>query len=263
MNRLKLLRFNLALLPNLLIAVDGKNRIEQPSAFAKVLGNISQSKPVCWYSKNVAWLMRPRFGTELANLKYQALGREAQEALGIPQDRVLPIKKVITGLSPVAQAETYAICIDEEKIKNRSFGAQRSVFFHEACHVKYNDAAMINLSGLLSGVLAGVATNYLIKMVKPEDKYQFLSVIAQITISAVAKHYTESKFAKFAERRADTEGLYASQCAICVKEESEYTSHHYLPRHQKMGYLSSADITSIAIDLEQQNKKCAGHKLAP
>lgn len=256
-NKILVLAFSFILFSNLLVASNSAdNKIEISGLFAKTLGYISQSKPVCWCSKNIIGLMRPNLGSCLASSQYQALGKEAQEALGIPQNRILPIKKMITGFPQTAEAMTNAICVNEEKINKRSFGAQRTVFFHEACHVKYNDIAFATLSGLTVGVLGGRASGSLLKAVWPTNKYTLLHGATHGLMFVISYYITERTFLKFAERRADTEGCYASQCATCVEEQSHYRSC----RKNNKGYLSSVELALIASDLKAQNKYCSYHR---
>lgn len=260
-----ILILGLILPQSLLIAANNKNVIpEMPGLLAKMSGEVAQSKLVCWYSQRVSPKMRPTFGTELAGAKYQSLGQEAQATVGVPKGRVLLIKKLILNSSAVssAQAEGDAIFINEAKIESRSFGAQRVLFFHEACHAKYNDTATAQLAGLIAGVFGAGTINLLVKLVKPVDKRNFLDAVVPVVIFGLARYYIEKKVLKFAESRADFEGCYASQCSVCVEEEAEYTSRHYLPCHKNQGYLSPSGLIAIANDLGRQNKKCIYHQFA-
>ena len=264
----RLLILSLVLFPNLLTAASNEgDKIKMPGLFAKTLGVISQTKPVCWYNQKISAKTRLNFGTELADPKYQALGKEAQEAVGVPSDRILPIKKFSDStpaafLAAVAAiAEPSAIYVNEKKLNERSLGRQRVSLFHESCHVKYNDIATKGLIGWAAMLSGGALAHQAIKTVRPVGRYKALHAVGVLTASSTSATLAGLKYSKFSERRADLEGHIALQCATCVEESAVVTiglieSSNVLISN---GYLSPAELASIANDLEQRNKKCADH----
>ncbi len=109
---------------------------------AKIMNMFGQSKFIQCYSNYVQKNIDRcnLYGDELASLEYQALGQQAQQALGIKQELQLPIKK-IKGPSVIsAVVGSDGIYMNEDRLNNRSFGSKRCTFFHEAVHAKYYDA---------------------------------------------------------------------------------------------------------------------------
>ena len=261
----KILILGLTLFSNLLIATDDHNSKQKVSGiFAETLGVISQTKPVCWYNQNISPIIRPSFGTEAASEKYQNLGKEAQVAVGVPADRILPIKKIMPCFSGLvaAIAEPDAIYIDENLLESRDFGRQRATLFHESCHVKYNDLATKGLIGWSTILTSSLLAHKTIKTFKPVGKYKFLRAAGVLTASGATGYMVPMQYSKFMERRADFEGHHALQCATCVKESAQTTQALVQSGHPLMGhgYLSSSELASIGTEFEKQNKKCATHK---
>lgn len=158
------------------------------------------------------------YGNQPASQKYQDMGLEAQKAVGISPDRILPIFKFDQnsklGQMCVAMAESNAIYINEDMFDNMSYGAQRFTLFHEATHVKHNDAATKGLIKPIS-ILSGIATYQAMKKLNIVTFRKSLSCIDCISTLL----YLNNKHTKLIDNRADTQGLAATNCACCVRDE--------------------------------------------
>lgn len=240
---------------------------DQQTWLAKIMGVIGKSSFMHVYSTKIQVKIDKatthsllNFGDEPASQKYQDLGREAQFAVGIPEHRHVPIKK-INPESPMASlvgavAESDAIYVNEEKMDKVLYGSVRSTFFHEAVHVKYHDKAMdqaIESFGLLS---ATVGTYAVLKLLNIASWNKNISLIVGFALVS----YTGNKYHHFMERRADIEGHHATQCSCCVREHAQRRKQLFEVECCALkdnGYLWSADLERIAQNLG--DKKCLNH----
>ncbi|MCX5923617.1 MAG: hypothetical protein NTU89_03585 [Candidatus Dependentiae bacterium] len=158
------------------------------------------------------------YGYEPASQKYQDMGLEAQKAVGISPDRILPILKFSPsskfGQKFVAIAESNAIYINEDMFDNMSYGAQRFTLLHEATHVKHHDTATKGLLKPIS-ILSGIATYQAMNKLNIVTLRKSLSVMVCISTF----FYLNSKYTKLIENRADTQAMIATNCACCIAEE--------------------------------------------
>jgi hypothetical protein len=70
-------------------------------------------------------------------------------------------------------------------------------------------------------------------------------------------------FHHYIERRADTEGLYATQCSICAHESAARRHASFAEEKNPLrynGYLWANDMEKIANELKAENKICAYHE---
>ncbi|MCL4361276.1 hypothetical protein M1446_02895 [Candidatus Dependentiae bacterium] len=166
-----------------------------------------------------------------ASPKYQKLASEAQVAAGIPLEKHYPIKKVnqIRGVVTVPGM----IGVNEKDLNKYSYGVQRCQLFHEAIHVKYDDAQ------------------------RSWDRCHFKSMEAPLSFEE------ELEERRLGENRADIEGYNATQCFSCVNEMAKVgkkgQKKYNIADIIESGYLTSDEITKIAENLKQQNKKCTYH----
>lgn len=203
----------------------------------------------------------------LADSHYQQLGKEGQEKVGIPQYRQVPIKKIFSH-SPFikiagAIAEPDAIYVNEIKLKERPYGAQRCALFHEAVHKKYHDVSLWNLlenSSLIGCYLAGryICKKFQWQQTDPMRRRIFLALTSLVLTAVVTK-----KYQLFMERRADIEGHYATACYQCVEEslanrKMSFTIDNNPLRYN--GYLWPEELQIIADDLRTQQKLCKFHQ---
>jgi len=202
-------------------------------------------------------------GNDIAAAEYQTLGKEAQVALGIEEQYHVPIKKLaplLAAFPAVAFTMPGAIYVNEDRLKDQTYGAKRAVFFHEVVHRKYNDSTFGVLveggSVIGSGFLASELLSSLIRL--PNLIHYPLVIMSAL----YGMHFASSKFVNYRERRADIEGHYATQCSVCVQESAN--------RRRKMveteknplqndGYLFADALEKIAEDLKLENKLCSHH----
>jgi hypothetical protein len=214
----------------------------------------------------------------------QALGKEAQIAVGIPADRQVPIQYV-SELDASATAETNAIIIGNEFIHDKTaYGVKRCNMFHEAVHIKYHDHVFNGV--LFSCSFLGIP--FATKMfVRPRGKLKLLYLSAVLAGYYVGRAI-QGQFENYRERRADIEGHYATQCHKCVAEKVEDVrntyelandiitrlDHNANPNEaqvnglafakgwieDKKRYLSIEENETIAAELKRDNKVCAFHE---
>ena len=201
--------------------------LNEKSFFDKALGFINQSKLMHFFEKQMTKLPKIiPYGDELASPEYQELGKEAQIAAGIPEEYHVPIKK-IPSTHPLASyvgavAEPDAIYVNEERCNQVSYGARRSLLFHEAVHKK--NIMILSSDTLFElAMMAGLSfgTHAFIKAIKPVGKYKFLHALAVALVGLYGGGYASSRYHHYFERRADIEGHYATHCSLCVHESAE------------------------------------------
>ena len=181
-------------------------------------------------------------------------------ALGIPQDRHLPIKK-LNPASPVAPlvgaiAESDAIYVNEEKMDKAAYGATRCALFHESVHAKYHDKAVDGMMECVVLIGGSVATNSALKALNINAWRKRISCMVALGLDM----YTTFAFSSFKERRADIEGHYATQCSSCVLEHADRRKQLFEVENSPLkdnGYVWAAELEKIAQDLG--DKKCAYH----
>lgn len=241
----------------------------QPTFFGKMLGSITQTKPVRLFEKHInCYLMLYLAGcNEPASPEYQELGKEAQDALGIPLDQQVPLLKIpeTHPLAPFVRglAMPTAIYVNEKKLNESSYEVRRCALFHEATHKKYNDPAAASIIGWGTFFSAGYITHKLIQKIKTPESHNYLHAFGVILVGEIASTIVTMKYQKYMERRADIEGFYATQCYQCVQEmvalrhqQFEVENHPF----KNNGYLWAHEIELIVQDLEAQGMLCPFHR---
>lgn len=249
--------------------------MENKSTFEKVLGTINQSSVVYFIEKNwnVPVVQKTReliqafnHGTDLAAPQFQEIGKKAQQDLGIKSERHVPIKKMVpTSLAyqlAAAIAEPDAIFLNEEKLQTRSFGAQRSAIYHEAVHRKYMDETNKEIISWGSLIGSGLLAHKTIKSIKSPGKFKILHGVGVATAGLFASSTMSIQYGHYCEKRADTEGHYATNCFKCVGEHVDVRNQLFNEKHvlRDNGYLSGDKLALIVHDLKQQNAVCESHK---
>lgn len=260
-----------------------------------------------WLHKKVEPISRIRYRLTLfnnadateADKEYQALGKEAQNKVGVPSREQLPVKNIpLYAKLPrnaYALASTDAIYIDPTQFSDLSYGEKRSIFFHEAVHVKYHDETKLERSlvdGLAQMAVLSVASGLAIKLlpffpsiknglVKLSDmripvlslgvseslstasemSTPVLSVVSAFFLSSI---YRSLRTSFHHEKRADIEGAYASSCYRCVGEQAEHAPWRWGNEWDSMsmlanGYASRQDMYQIRDQLKLENKVCDYH----
>ncbi|MBP9765234.1 hypothetical protein KBD08_02765 [Candidatus Babeliales bacterium] len=260
--------------------------VKVQSVVANTMDAFGQSKFIHLYSKYVQTAIdrcMMSYGDLPASQIYQDLGLQAQQALGIAPECQVPIKKIKTPSLLHAVAGSDGIYVNEELLKNKSLGALRCAMFHEAVHVKYHDAAALGLFKVTGLLLGYVATYKTLGMCGVTTFHKGWSVVA----GALASVGFSFKYRQFMERRADTQGHQAVNCASCVQEEIEQRTNMYetatqtifqnMPEEQRrkiqssgqnltesieniecmQGYLRRCELEQIKQSLG--DKKCSNH----
>ncbi len=241
----------------------------KPNLFSRALGYVSQSRPICLFDKHIMSNIFPiKFGNESASQQYIDLGKEAQDSVGIPQERQVPIKSFFKNMPFFGQfagavAEPDAICVNEEKLNQQTYGARRFAMFHEAVHEKYNDLSVDAIVELVAMIVFMVGAHKLIKAIKPKGRFKALHVIAVIAAGFVGGSICSSYYHKFFERRADTQGIWAAACHKCAQEVADRRRVSFEQEKNPLrykGYLWANDFEQIAQELQNQGKLCSHHK---
>ena len=246
----------------------------QTTLFEKILGYFSQSYCIHSIDKNIlGWLdslasSQVQLGTEDASELYQKLAREAQQAVGVPKEWYIPIKKIdaMSPLIPYVAAIIFsdALYVNEERLNNRSYGACRCILFHEAVHRKYNDRTVTVITKLAALVGSAILMHYTIKAIKPVGRYKVLHGLADILTGLSASAVASTNYITYRERRADIEGHYATHCSQCVHESAAMRRVAFEQENNRLhynnGYLSANELEMIAYELEQHNELCEYHK---
>ncbi len=238
----------------------------------KTLDYIAQSTPIYVFGTYIQSKLERitnnamMVGNEPAAVEYQEMGKEAQDALGIPQDMQVPIKK-IAPTSPIAQivgalAQQDAIYVSEVKLNNRSYGARRCALFHEAVHKKYADSASHAVVELGAYGSCSLAAYTLIKLLAPKGVSKLVYGGAFVG-SLVVASLIDKAYGHYYERRADIEGHYATQCFSCVQEHADCRRQLFDVENNSLknnGYLGAGDLEKIAQALKMQGKVCKYHR---
>ncbi len=246
-------------------------QLTHKSLWGKTISAIAQSYPMYWLEKNIQAPLSEKFlssvmGNKPATPHYQELGKEAQYAVGIPEEYHVPMLYMppTSPLAAVVGAITFpcAIYVNEEKLDLQTYGVQRCLLFHEAIHKKYNDVSMDAVLEwpILFGT--GYATHKLLQIIKPAATPTSIHGILVCVASFYATYKTSMKYHHYFEQRADIEGYYATQCATCVHEAATYRRKKFEEENHPLknnGYLQANQLTIIALDLQQQNKLCTYH----
>lgn len=196
--------------------------------------------------------------------EYQSLVKEAQKRLGITQGKALPVRKLSSVYSIMriaAIASPTGIYVNESlsNLSNIPYGQKRCSLYHEVIHEKYHDASMALLVNIIALVVIFRATDYALEPLSKSSLNQCLKII--ISLGGVG--YLSKKLIQFVESRADLEGHYATDCAICVKEHAQQRNCMFLTGDhplQDRGYLSGSELNKIADDLG--DKRCDYHMAA-
>ncbi|MFA6065942.1 MAG: hypothetical protein WC707_02055 [Candidatus Babeliaceae bacterium] len=152
---------------------------------------------------------------------YTVLGKEAQDAVGIPPEKQVPIKKMSV-LDPqfniaTAYAARDGIYVNQHRLHNEPYGSKRCTMFHEAIHIKYGDATCTGAACSSS---------------KDQERRADLESL-----------YATQCFKCVQEEKA---------CQLSQDDDED----GYL---EKKGYLYAEEIEKIAQDLYREHKLCTVH----
>jgi len=250
-----------------------KESLNQKSLWSKAISSIAQSYPMYWIEKKIGEKFYGKM-MELSGLDngpatpyYQALGKEALSAVGIPEEYHVPIKKM-SPTNPLAQIVAgftvpSAIYVNEKKLNEQSYGVQRCAVYHEAIHKKYNDISFDNIVEWPILLGAGYATHKLLQIIKPRITPDIIHGIIVVASALTIVTKTGQEYHLYIEQRADIEGCYATQCAACVQEAATHRHKRFEEENHPFknnGYLQADEMEIIARDLRKENKICAYHE---
>lgn len=156
-----------------------------------------------------------------------------------------------------------SILINEERLDRMAYGYQRFALYHEAVHKKNNDSSFDTITELGTLITSGILCHHGLKWLNPKGKSKLLHAMGIIVPSIISMYVVNSTYKKMYERRADIEGLYATNCAQCASEAAECRKYMFETENNPLahnGYLWPDEIKAIAQDLESQGKVCAHHK---
>jgi hypothetical protein len=192
---------------------------------AKAFNKFGQSKFTTWYCQYVQRKIDQimPYGHEPASAQYQELGKQAQNDLNIAPHLQVPIKKVKDGSMFPAIAGSDGIYVNEQLLQDVPFGAQRYTIFHEAVHIKYNDAAVLGMCKIMGFFLGCTGMYELFDLLDIATLQKTTSILSGIITSIVIPFTCR----QFMEHRADIQGPQATQCAACVQEEIEVRNQRY------------------------------------
>lgn len=240
----------------------------EKSILDRGMDSFGKSRLIQWCEKKFASdaVIKVLFGGEPASEHFQTIAKEAQNALGIPEECHVPIYKINLNVELFKEISALAcagcIVVNEERLNNASYGAQRAALFHEAVHIKYADSVASELFVSFFLALGTVGSHKIMR------DYHLLqnSLLARMIVSFVAGMgalIASGRFyCKYMERRADIEGCYALCCHACVEECAEYRRIMFEKENNSLrynGYLWAHDIAAIADELKEQNKCCVYH----
>lgn len=260
---------------------EGTQTLNQKGFIGKALAAIGTSKMMRQLNDKLCgtWTIDTPHSPATEELK--KLAKEAQTAVGIPEERQVPIRISSDPNIDGAYADQDAIYVGNY---NYNYGQKRCMIFHEAVHIKYHDKS----TTMIPTITGFFGTPILTKMfIKPKGKFKLLYPISMLA-GLFSGRFTQKKYLDFAERRADIEGHYATGCHMCVSEHAGELRRILGYLHQgvefvkkienptkdqvealkiaqnfiesKKRYLSVEENEIIAADLERDGKVCAFHK---
>lgn len=230
--------------------------------FGRVMDRVSQSSFMNRYNNWLSKTRNPYPDAPLAGEKIQQLSLNAQDAVGIPRERQVPVKYFSDNHG--LQATYNGIYLDLDMtynyfpaLKNKSldqsvvtlydtinpvkYGNFSSCLHHEAVHIKFNheatQALLCAASNLFShpivitlGVLGyGLSLSYIYNNNLPRAFSLLPYIVSYAILYQISDMLLEAQTARM-ERRADIEGYYATECHTCVSQRAN-TIHNKLSEH--------------------------------
>ena len=237
--------------------------LNQKTWFSQAIDSIGQSSFMHSCSKCVqgdperTFPNMPLITAGPASEQYQTLGKEAQQAL----QQHVPIIKMSKNYPlfeyRLATANSDAIYVNEEKLAKISYGAQRSIFMHEATHLKYHDMltnTMFSLASLIGGTFG---TSKILKSLNMRAGRKTASFV----VGMIAACQCFQKYASFYERRADIQGHYATQCSRCVQDAMQFNKNNCIDfvKTTQSKELSETEMLALLPDVDQQRASSGGY----
>lgn len=194
------------------------------------------------------------------------LGEQAQVTAGVPKEKRLPaynVDKLSTfGLvtnNVLGGPKLFGINNNLLQFAaQKEYGARRFIILHEAHHIKHDDANNITYSVGRSLTTSTLAINIALKKLGIGKSRYFVATSCGLTISLLAIECWK----KNVEKRADTEGWIALQCAPCAQEFLNNTFMQSItsnPQRTQLGYLSYEELEKLSKE-HHIGKTCEYHK---
>ena len=200
-----------------------ESRAFQKDWLDKMLGCFAQSGLVDCYNQYLARIEQKCLDRESqknnvqdACEKLKELGRKAQIAVGVPQERIVPIKQTALERMYACVVPGFIIVNSDNELTD---DASRCLLHHEAVHTKYHDAAIrllitsfIIFTSSVSSFGVTIAEHR-----RDSDDWLPLAYACAVFFSGLAASYfVDTTYTKYFQRRADIEGYYATECFRCV-----------------------------------------------
>lgn len=248
------------------------NDLNHENTFDQFVGWLAQSKVTGFYKKQFYvpmsnlyhWMLNLKFDD--AAKDYQELGKKYQRKMGIPEDKLLPIKKLpekyATRYRAAGMALSQYICVNENIINQNSTAAQVTLL-HEAVHAKYEDQMLSATAAYITAYIIGGTTQFIaaalltskIPWVSKKTENGIITCGALIAGLGATKLLI-SKYRRYFERRADIKAFNAVDCATCLDNFKVHFRNYDL---SKDGYLKPSEVDKIIENLEKANKFCDSH----
>jgi hypothetical protein len=237
------------------VTICSHDPLDNKGFFGRLLASCAQSDIIEHYNNFLERLDLGGVVTEsLASPEMQLRAQKAQEAVGVEKKRWVVVRNVpglVEGLGKdrevLASAVPKAILLDEQHINEKylsseakeynndkvisKYGVLNVCLHHEAVHIKYNDfacACLIRLTEVLGSSL-------LVKLViNPRSALGKGLLYPLAMCYALVAGFCMRRYIGYAERRADIEGYYATQCHQCVSEATARARSKALSNQEKI-----------------------------
>ena len=277
--------FGLLILANTIVCAqnEGSQTLNQKGFIGKALAAMATSNVMHrWNEMCGRWMNN---SGSPASEELQKLAKEAQTAVGIPEERHVPVRVTDGPDVDGAMADRKAIYVSKYvDDSDYLYGTKRCTLFHESVHIKYHDMSCSMIPTMAGFFGAPILTRALIK---PQGRLKLLYPISMIA-GFYSGRIVQKKYRDYYERRADIEGHYATGCHVCVSEHAgelrntldyinqglETLKSIENPNDEQVAaakvcegfiegkkrYLSPDENEIIAADLKRDNKVCALHE---
>jgi len=255
-----------------MLAIGLSNNTQATLQDKSLMGSIhdacSSIKPVSWVEKYIANPMGRALisitgqGEALASEEYQALVKEAQDSLEIPQDKRTQVRKIaptsmMTEQVPVTCLIDNAIYFNEKVLAGKPFGVKRSAAFIESINLKYNymgAQALVSIGNLAA--MVGLICK--ISKLQTHQAVKYLGAVGVV----LGIYLIDIKQSCYCTQRTDIEGHYATKCYHCVEESAAFRQQliEQTNFYNKQYVLHKVSLDEIAQDLKNQNLACSYHQ---
>lgn len=235
--------------------------LHKPNRFDCIQAYVTNSyvaQVIKYLARPFDWLLGKflRINHGNASAEYQKIGKQAQIDLGIHPKLTIPIRKTNNPeVGGCVLPTTGGIYANENHSLYKAYGLKNQTLRHEATHIKYADGPSTLFAAYAAMELISAGNAIAKTFCKEHDTaIDWIStVIGLLSVYKIVKNYNY-----YCEHRADTEGLYATNCFVCTSNRKK----HEQERKQditKFGYLSVKEIEQIEHHLKAHNRICSYH----